>query len=134
MDSNEEYSNNFLKIFTEAVNCRLRSHYPIGSLLSGGLDSSSILCTANKLLSEKADAEQIKTFSAIFNNTPECDEQYYINKVIEMGKISPYFIRADLLSPLIDKEKVLWHLEEPYFTVNFYFHWQIHQTAEEKRR
>ena len=42
MSSEEEYSQAFHEIFTEAVRCRLRSAYPIGSTLSGGLDSSSI--------------------------------------------------------------------------------------------
>ena len=48
MDSDEDYANAFREIFDEAVKCRLRSAYPIGFELSGGLDSSSIVNTAKK--------------------------------------------------------------------------------------
>ena len=44
MNSEEEYVKKFLKIFTEAVKCRLRSSFPLGFELSGGLDSSSVVC------------------------------------------------------------------------------------------
>ncbi len=47
-DSNEEYAEAFHDLFREAVCCRLRSAFPIGSTLSGGLDSSSVVCMARK--------------------------------------------------------------------------------------
>ena len=50
MDTEEDYANAFRELFAEAVKCRLRSHYPIGFELSGGLDSSSIVCMAKKIL------------------------------------------------------------------------------------
>ena len=131
LDSNEEYSDAFLEIFTEAVKCRLRSTFPIGSLLSGGLDSSSIVGTAQKILS-KTSNNKLETYSATFEKTPECDEQFFINKIIEAYDVKPHFVEADKLSPLSQVNKVLWHLEEPYFTVNFYFHWHIHQQAQEQ--
>jgi len=125
MDSDEEYSKTFYELFAEAVNCRLRSQSKIGSLLSGGIDSSSIVCTARKLQNNM----DIETYSATFKTSAECDESYFINKVISGGNIKPHFIEADKLSPLYDIETVLWHLEEPTFSPNFFFHWVIHQKA-----
>ncbi len=52
MKSGEEYAEAFREIFTEAVHCRLRSAFPVGSMLSGGLDSSSIVCVARKLIAK----------------------------------------------------------------------------------
>ncbi|MEM6753927.1 MAG: lasso peptide isopeptide bond-forming cyclase, partial [Cyanobacteria bacterium P01_C01_bin.38] len=46
LDSDAAYAEEFRKIFTEAVRCRLRSAFPIVSQLSGGLDSSSVTCVA----------------------------------------------------------------------------------------
>ena len=128
LDSDEEYSKAFLEIFNDAVNCRLRSAFPLGSLLSGGIDSSSIVCIARELL-KKVDNKNLETYSATFEGTPECDEQFYINKVLEGGRLNSHFIKADNLSPLSQIENILWHLEEPNFAVNFYFHWHIHQKA-----
>lgn len=45
LHSDQEYAEAFREIFTEAVRCRLRSAFPVGSTLSGGLDSSSIAST-----------------------------------------------------------------------------------------
>ncbi len=52
MNSEEEYIKSFLEIFIEAIKCRLRSAFPIGFELSGGLDSSSVVCMAKKILNE----------------------------------------------------------------------------------
>src|SRR5271166_2728951 len=46
----EAYAGHFLDLFREAIRCRLRSCGPIGSYLSGGLDSSSVCVVANELL------------------------------------------------------------------------------------
>lgn len=50
LDSDEAYAEAFRTLFTDAVRARLRSAYPVGSLLSGGLDSSSITCAARSLI------------------------------------------------------------------------------------
>ena len=42
----QEYVDEFAALFREAVACRTRSAFPVGSLLSGGLDSSAITATA----------------------------------------------------------------------------------------
>ena len=49
IDSEEEYIKAFKDIFSEAIECRLRSAYPVGFELSGGLDSSSVVCMAKKI-------------------------------------------------------------------------------------
>lgn len=49
----EEYVEVFNELFTRAVQSRLRSLYPIGVSMSGGLDSSSVAVTAARLLAEQ---------------------------------------------------------------------------------
>src|SRR3989442_1004237 len=70
MKSDGEYAAAFREIFTEAVRCRLARPIPVGSMLSGGLDSSSIVFVAPKLLAEDGSRE-LHTFSAIFPHLPE---------------------------------------------------------------
>ena len=76
MDSEEDYLEAFREIFTEAINCRLRSAYPLGFELSGGLDSSSIVCMVKKKLLKK----NIKTFSIIYEGFPDADESILYSK------------------------------------------------------
>jgi len=116
MDSEEEYAEVFLEIFAEAVECRLRSAFPRRFDLSGGLDSSSIVCMAKKILNQKKELKDIHTFSKIFDKTPESDERYYIKKVIKTGGIKPYFVNGDDLSPIKNIENILAQQDEPFKT------------------
>ncbi len=111
--SDEEYAQEFRRIFTEAVRCRLRSALPVGSLLSGGLDSSSITCVARKILAPEG--KILDTFSAIFDKNTECDERTFINAVLEGGNLKPHYVPGDERTPLSDIEKILWHQDEAFF-------------------
>ena len=128
LSSDEEYAAKFKEIFAEAVRCRLRSAYPVGSMLSGGLDSSSIACMARKILHENG-RPNLHTFSGIFDNVPESDERFFMNAVTARGKIEPHYIHADEVSPLVDLEKILWHQDEPFLAPNLYLNWQAYQQA-----
>lgn len=126
MGSDEEYEKAFLDIFREAVRCRLRSAFPIGSHLSGGLDSSSIVCMARELLPKD---QRLKTFSAIFDTIKECDERPYINAVLEKGDLEPYFIHGDEIGPLYDIDRVLWHMDQPFHAPNLFLTWALYKEA-----
>ncbi|MBE9038102.1 lasso peptide isopeptide bond-forming cyclase [aff. Roholtiella sp. LEGE 12411] len=130
LNSDEEYAEAFREIFTEAVRCRLRSAFPIGSTLSGGLDSSSIACTARQLLA-KSGNQQLHTFSAIFPSLPEedlpwIDERPYMDAVKALGGFQAHDVRADLLTPLIE---ILWREEEPILAPNLYIHQGMYECA-----
>ena len=133
--SDEEYASAFLEVFTEAVNSRLRSAQPVGSMLSGGLDSSSIVCNARESL--RSNGSRLRTYSAIFPSLAEkalrrIDERGWIDSVLAMGGVEPYFIRADMISPLAEIETVLNHLDEPCWGPNIYLHWAIYGTARQQ--
>ena len=80
--TSDEYAAQFLDLFREAVRCRLRSCGPIGSYLSGGLDSSSISVIANELLRQQGRAEPLDTFSLVYPGMG-CDESGYIQESVE---------------------------------------------------
>ncbi len=114
MGSDEEYAEKFLEIFTEAVKCRLRSaDDKIGVMLSGGLDSSSIACTANKILEENNIKKDIQSFSFVFDDYPEADEREFLNKVLEKTGIAPHFMKSDDISPLEKIDEILDYLDQP---------------------
>ena len=51
--SDERYAEGFREHFTNSVNLRLRADVPVGSSLSGGLDSSTVVSVINRLLPER---------------------------------------------------------------------------------
>ncbi|MFG6106851.1 lasso peptide isopeptide bond-forming cyclase [Leptothoe sp. EHU-05/26/07-4] len=128
LESDEAYATEFRKIFIEAVNCRLRRAFPVGSHLSGGLDSSSISCVARKVLAETT-GETLHTFSNIFDTVKECDERPYINAVLQQGGYTPHYIHADTFGPLSDVEKIWQYEDEPLLGPSHYYPWRLSQAA-----
>ena len=127
--SDADYADAFRERFQNSVRCRLRSAFPAGSLLSGGLDSSSIACTAARFLKD-AGSGPLKTFSAIFDSLPQCDERAFIEAVLRKGGFDPHYVPADQVSPLTDLERVLWHEDEPFFNPNLFLHWSLYGKAQ----
>lgn len=123
MNTEEDYINAFREIFAESVRCRLRSAFPVGFELSGGMDSSSIVCMTKKIIKEDnyAHLNKINTFSFLFNDFPQCDERDYIETVVNTEEIEPHFIYGDKISPLEQMETILWHQEQPLLVPNLVF-------------
>ncbi|MFQ5793350.1 MAG: asparagine synthetase B family protein, partial [Acidobacteriota bacterium] len=59
----EDYLDEFRELFREAVRCRLRSYAPVGVLLSGGLDSTSVTAMAETLRREDGGAPGLAAFT-----------------------------------------------------------------------
>lgn len=128
LGSDDEYAEAFREVFVRAVRCRLRSRGPVGAMLSGGLDSSSICCTARRLL-EADGASPLYTVSAIFDDVPACDERPFIRAVLDQGGYEPAYVRADQLGPLADLDRVLWHEDEAFYAPNLFIHWGLYRSA-----
>ena len=112
MPTDEDYAAAFREIFFEAVRCRLRSAFPVGSHLSGGLDSSAITCVAHELLEQSS--HTLHTFSNIFDRISSCDEREYFNVVLDQGRYTPHLIEADRLGPFSEWQDFFQYLDEPF--------------------
>lgn len=83
----EEYGEHFLRLFREAVKCRLRVHGGTAADLSGGLDSSSIVSVAQSLIQSGEVAEDgFETFSRVFPGE-DYDESEYVRAVVEKWNV-----------------------------------------------
>lgn len=77
-----EYEDHFRHVFRQAVVRRLRSDSPILAELSGGLDSSSIVCVADDIIARgEAGSAQLDTVSYFDPAEPASDERPYIAHV-----------------------------------------------------
>ena len=132
LETDEAYAERFRELFFEAVESRLRAKGPIGSMLSGGLDSSSIVTTADELRRDEDDFG-LYTYSAVFDEEelPSSDEREYIDAVLEECSATPRFFRGDQRDPLGDLETILYHSESPELGNNFYLHWNVYRVAGE---
>ena len=129
--SDADYAAALRDHLAEAVRRRLRRAFPAGSLLSGGLDSSAITCLARRLTSDTSPG-QWPTFSAIHDRVTTCDESRYIAAVLECGGFHPHYFWADRVSPLLDLERVLWHVDGPTVGGNLYIDWGIYHLARQE--
>jgi len=80
--SDPEYEEHFRTVFADAVRRRLRSDTPVLAELSGGMDSSSIVCVADAILARKhTEASILETVSYYDNSEPNWDESPYFTLV-----------------------------------------------------
>lgn len=109
--TDEQYQEHALEQFSEAIRCRLRSDRPVFAELSGGLDSSAIVCVADELLRKgEVETPGLETVSHVFDECPTSDERRYINLVEAQRRIPGNHIRDEefrLLAPLPDDVAVV---------------------------
>ncbi|MEL7356055.1 MAG: lasso peptide isopeptide bond-forming cyclase [Cyanobacteria bacterium J06560_6] len=129
--SDQEYAAQLREIFTEAVRCRLRSAYPVGATLSGGLDSSSIACMARNLLKQEKQAP-LHTFSSVFDSIPECDERSYTKPIFEQGGFAPHFVQGDHQTALENLDKMFWHQDEAFYAPNWFMNWPLYAEVQQQ--
>jgi len=129
------WAEKFLKVFTEAVKIRLRSDVPIGSCLSGGLDSSSIVCVVNQLL-KKQGIKQVgnsqKTFSSCFDDL-RFDERKYIEEVIKQTGAEKNYIFPSPENFIKELDKFVWQQEEPVRGTSMYAQYKVFEMAKNKK-
>ncbi|MEP4147159.1 MAG: asparagine synthase-related protein [Halioglobus sp.] len=89
--SDEQYVEAFTKIYEEAVRVRMRSSSSVGSMLSGGLDSSTI-CALARDLSAREGKQRLRTFSAALRDANGCRESENISAVLAHGEFDPTLV------------------------------------------
>ena len=108
----EEYAERLRSLFAQAVKRRLRSSHPVAVMVSGGLDSSAILCQAERLKRAGASVAPCIGISMTFPQSTDADEKQYLNEIETCYEIS---IRKVAFSRLrfVDNEKAIWNSELP---------------------
>ena len=133
--SEEDATRAFSELFTDAVRLHLRSDVPVGSCLSGGLDSSSIVCTAQRLLDADERREhlpgagpRLRTFSSCFED-PACDERRFLRTVVAQADVESIEIFPDGRRLFADMPQVLWFQDEPFGGTSYLAQWEIMRAA-----
>ncbi len=77
----KELAEQYYELLKDSVRLRLRADVKVGSALSGGLDSSSIVYLINQILKENKKEDLQETFSTVYKTagTTDCDESVFID-------------------------------------------------------
>jgi asparagine synthase (glutamine-hydrolysing) len=123
----------FRALFERAVERRLVSEVPVGTCLSGGLDSSTIVCFMAGLLERHVpDAasmgDHLKTFSAVFDGDP-IDETGFIQEVVGRTGVEAHFVRPKSEEFISELGRLVWHQEEPIVSTGPYAQWCVMRLA-----
>ena len=110
----EDPSHNFAELFEDAVKLHMRSDVPVGIHLSGGLDSTSILCASARVRSAEHAVGPLMAFSYM---SPEFDESTYIEDTIKQTAAQLIKLEATPDGLWQRLAEVLWFQDEPIHTM-----------------
>lgn len=127
----EEHENAIRELFFTAVRFRLRSDVTVGSCLSGGIDSSSIVSVIAQMLSEDK-MHNFQTFSVVFDQSFIFSEKRFVELVTQGTHTANNSITPTLADIDESFEKFLWHQEEPVSSLSPFSQYFVMKLASEK--
>lgn len=123
----EEAKQQFFDLFQNSISLRMRSDVTVGSCLSGGMDSSSIVCMTKQILSGTSNME---TISSCFTEK-KYDEQEYIDQVLKYTSYKGHKV-FPTLDDLFEKnmlDTMVYHQDQPVVSASHYAEYCVFQAA-----
>ncbi|MBV8773826.1 MAG: asparagine synthase (glutamine-hydrolyzing), partial [Deltaproteobacteria bacterium] len=122
--STADAAEQFRALLKDSVRIHLRADVPVGTCLSGGLDSSSIAMLMREVAREAGLELDRHSFSSHFD-APEADELEYTRMSIAASEVVPHFVAPTAESLLADLRKLVWHQDEPFGSTSIYAQWTV---------
>jgi len=126
MKNDNEYAEQLLALLADSVRIRLRSDVIVGSSLSGGLDSSTIV----GLVARISGKGNQKTFSARFDDA-RYDEGKHIQRIVEWTGAESHTVYPNPEQLPGEMERLTWHQEQPFFSTSIFAQWNVMRLAKE---
>jgi asparagine synthase (glutamine-hydrolysing) len=125
----EDAAAEYRHLLSDSVRLMLRADVPIGSCLSGGIDSSSIVCLINRELRRHGVEGLQKTFTARAD-AAQFDEWPWVEEVVKATGVD-----ARSVVPSIDRlqeqfARFTWHQDEPVASTSFFAEWCVYELVE----
>src|SRR5215213_1410567 len=126
--SDERCVEHFADLLINSVRMRLHADVPVGSSLSGGIDSSTIVGIINRLLPKTSIQ---KTFSARFDD-PSRDEGRWMELVTKKNRVERHDVWPTAEEFFAELSDLFWHQEEPFTSTSVYAQWNVMRLAKQK--
>ncbi len=127
---NQSTADRFRELFQQSVKLRLRADVPVGSCLSGGLDSSSIVCESSRQLKEQGGKEKQKTFSSCYEGDAN-DERVYIDAVVSQTGVEAHYAYPTGDTLFSDLDNLIYTQDEPFVSTSMYASYCVMRLAHE---
>ena len=128
-----EAARRFERLFIDSVRRQLVGEVPVGSCLSGGLDSSSIVAAINALLRQQVPEREVigerqKTFSAQFPGEVN-DETAYIDTLVRGLPVERHEVFPKRGSLWRELERIVYYQDEPFVSTGIFAQWEVMKAA-----
>ena len=123
------------ELFLDAVRLRLRSDVPVGTCLSGGIDSSAIVCAVDHLLRTEAEnarpvGDRQRTFTAFFEERG-FDERPYAEAVVAQTRSQPHWVTFDSHDLVDVLPSIVRTQDEPFGSTSIVAQWFVMRAAKD---
>lgn len=117
-------------LLAESVRLRERSDVQVGAALSGGLDSSAIVCLMHE---DNEDRKNFQTITSCYTQK-EYDEQIFADTVTQKTGFAAHKIFPDLNDLLQQNllDVMVWHQEQPFSTASHFSEYKVFEAAQKK--
>ena len=126
----------YRELLVDSVRVRLLSDVPVGTCLSGGLDSSAIVGVITHLRSRGERHRALgdgatRTFSAIYDEAGPFNEEAHIRAAIGANGAVGLFCRPEAAGLERELDRLVWHQEEPFLSTSIYAQWCVMRLVRE---
>lgn len=126
--SEEEAGERLRELLSESVKLHLRSDVAVGSCLSGGLDSSAIVCLMSEMMGSGEGGAKVNTVSACYAEK-SVDEKPFMDAVVAHAHTEPHFIFPKAEDVFQRASDITWHQDEPFGSTSIFAQWCVFEEA-----
>jgi asparagine synthase (glutamine-hydrolysing) len=130
-----EYVDRLRELLVETTCKHLISDVRVGSCLSGGLDSSTVVSLIGKILHEHPEAaaavgDRLYTFTSCYEHR-EIDEREYALEAANAVGATPHLVFPAAQDFWDAFPRIAWHQDMPFGSLSFYAQWRVMRAAKE---